>query len=235
MKIVSIGDSALIVRLRDNLEQPDQTLALVLQTMEILRKAKLPGVQEITPAFTSVGLYFDPADVSRVSGDESPNEWLSKQITAVLRRRPPKSKLKLTKPIEIPVCYARVFGPDLPLVAEHAGLSEAEVIRRHAAGKFRVQCVGFTGSFPYLSGLPRELTTPRRDIPRKKVPIGSVAIGGPFTGVYAQASPGGWNIIGRTPLRMFDVTRQPAALLQSGDQVRFRSISLEEFNALTTR
>ncbi|MDQ6938714.1 MAG: carboxyltransferase domain-containing protein, partial [Verrucomicrobiota bacterium] len=89
--------------------------------------------------------------------------------------------------------------------------------------------------FPYLSGLTSELATPRRDTPRKTIPAGSVAIGGALTGIYLQTSPGGWNIIGRTPLRLFDVARDPANLLQIGDRVRFRAITLQEFNVLSTR
>ncbi len=236
MDIIPLGDSALILRLSQNLAEPEQTLAVVLQTIERLRAAKIPGVIEITPAFVSVGVYFDPVAVVEASGEELPNEWLTKQISAALGRKHKLPAGKKSPPlIEIPFCPARVFAPDLPQVAEHTGLSEEEIIRLYLAGKYRVQCVGFTPSFPYLSGLNPKLATPRRATPRKQVPLGSVAIGGALTGIYPQISPGGWNIIGRTPLRMFDVAREPAALLQTGDRVRFRVITLEEFNALSTR
>ncbi len=235
MEIISLGDSALILRLRDHLKRPDETLAQVLQTVERLQASAIPGVLEITPAFTSVGIYFDPAKVAAASEAELPNEWLIARIQAALKsRRIPALKKKLRPPIEIPVCYALVFAPDLPVVAERSKLSEAEVIRRHVRGKYRVQCVGFI-RFPYLSGLANELATPRRDTPRKTIPPGSVAIGGALTGIYLQTSPGGWNIIGRTPLRLFDVARDPATLLQIGDRVRFRAITLKEFNELSTR
>jgi inhibitor of KinA len=130
------------------------------------------------------------------------------------------------------VCYEGEFAPDLAEVAHHAGLSPDEVAQRHAAAAYRVGCVGFMPGFPYLTGLPPELATPRRAIPRREVAAGSVAIGGSQTGIYPSVSPGGWNVIGRTPLRLFDVTRQPPALLRAGDAVRFRAISRTEFESL---
>jgi inhibitor of KinA len=133
--------------------------------------------------------------------------------------------------IEVPVCYDAEFAPDLETVAQHCGLAPNEVVARHAAARYGVRCVGFTPGFPFLGGLPSQLATPRRKSPRTAVPAGSVAIGGPQTGIYPLRSPGGWNIIGRTPLRLFDVTREPAALLRAGDRVRFVSIGREEFEA----
>jgi inhibitor of KinA len=134
--------------------------------------------------------------------------------------------------IEIPVCYDGEFAPDLGDVALHAGLPADEIIRRHSSADYRVSCVGFTPGFPFLSGLPAELATPRRSTPRKEIPEGAVAIGGAQTGVYPRKSPGGWNVIGRTPLRLFDVRREPPALFHAGDHARFRKISREEFDAL---
>ena len=236
LKIIPLGDAALVLRLRDDLKKPDETLELVLQTIAQLSDASLPGVSEITPAFTSIGIFFDPTKVAAASGDEAPTEWLSARIRAVLKTKFVMEKNKQTpRVVEIPVCYAPVVSPDLTTVAEHSGLSESEVVQRHVAAEYRAQCVGFAPGFAYLSGLPSDLATPRRSIPRKKVPAGAVAIGGALTGVYSQVSPGGWNIIGRTPLRMFEISRKPAAILQTGDRVRFRAITLQEFDAFTTR
>ena len=155
-----------------------------------------------------------------------------KKIEDVLATR---SSRKLTLPdrdlIEIPVCYAADLALDIDDVARHAQLTVKEVIRRHSAPEYRVQCVGFTPGFPFLSGLPVELSTPRRASPRSKVPAGSVAIGGAQTGIYPLQSPGGWNIIGRTPLALFDVRRDPPVLLQAGDRVRLCPISREEFDS----
>ena len=129
----------------------------------------------------------------------------------------------------MPVCYDPQFALDLETVAQHCDLSPNEIVERHAAARYQVRCVGFIPGFPYLSGLPSTLATPRRATPRTAVPAGSVAIGGGQTGIYPLVSPGGWNIIGRTPLRLFDVEREPAVLLAAGDRVRFVAITPEEF------
>jgi inhibitor of KinA len=139
---------------------------------------------------------------------------------------------KVEAPVhEIPVCYDGEFAPDIADVARVSGLADAEVIRRHSGSVYRVNCVGFIAGFPFLSGLPSELATPRRAVPRKEVPAGSVGIGGAQTGIYPRSSPGGWNLIGRTPMRLFDVQHDPPTILQAGDRVRFREISREEFDA----
>ena len=135
--------------------------------------------------------------------------------------------------MEIPVCYGGEFGPDLGDVRGQNRSAENEVVRWHASAAYRVACVGFIAGFPFLSGLPSELATPRRTTPRKEVPAGSVGIGGAQTGVYPRKSPGGWNLIGRTPLRLFDIQREPPAMLHAGDQVCFREISREAFDSFS--
>jgi antagonist of KipI len=133
--------------------------------------------------------------------------------------------------IEVPVCYGGEFGPDLAEVAAHTQLSEAQVTALHANADYLVHAVGFAPGFPYLGGLPNQLATPRRATPRLSVPAGAVAIGGAQAGIYPVSTPGGWNIIGRTPLALFDVTRDPPALLRAGDRVKFRTIDAESFAA----
>jgi inhibitor of KinA len=110
-------------------------------------------------------------------------------------------------------------------------MSPGEVIRLHGAAEYRVACIGFVPGFPFLAGLPKGLATPRRDVPRKQIPPGSVGIGGAQTGIYPLRSPGGWNLIGRTPLRLFDPKKNPPALLRAGERVRFRKISRAEFES----
>ena len=131
--------------------------------------------------------------------------------------------------VEIPVCYDPEFGPDLGLVAKQAKLTPEEVIKRHGKPEYLVYLVGFAPGFPYLGGLPKELHTPRHAKPRMVVPPGSVGIGGQQTGIYPLATPGGWNLIGRTPVRLFRPEENPPVLLRAGDQVKFRAISREEF------
>jgi inhibitor of KinA len=236
MEITPLGDSALLIRLRPDSETgTDERLAKVLQAKRRLQAAGIPGVIELATAHTTVAVFFDP--IRTVKGGASVDsifDWLTQKIKDVLTDRSPR-KLRLPKRdlIEIPVCYAADLALDLEEVARHARLTADEVVRRHSATEYRVQCVGFTPGFPFLSGLPAELSTPRRASPRSKVPAGSVAIGGAQTGVYPLQSPGGWNIIGRTPLALFDVRRDPPVLLQAGDRVRFRPISREEFDSWT--
>ncbi len=233
MEIIPLGDSALLIRLRPDSEAgTNETLASVLCAKQRLERAAIPGVVELATAYTTVAVFFDP--IRAVEGGasaDSISDWLAQRIRNVLAVGP-RRKLRLPHRdlIEIPVCYIGDLAPDLEDVSQHAQLKVDEVIQRHSALEYRVQCVGFTPGFPFLSGLPVELSTPRRSSPRSKVPAGSVAIGGAQTGIYPIPSPGGWNIIGRTPLVLFDVQRDPPMLLRAGDRVRLCPISREEFD-----
>jgi len=228
MEIMPLGDSALIVRVVDDFARdPDASLNAVLAAFRSLEAAAIPGVTELAPAYSTVAVFFDPARTE-------PFERLTTTIRSTLNASSLANENKIETPlIEIPVCYDREFGLDADDVARGAGLDPAEVIRRHSSASYRVNCVGFIAGFPFMSGLPPELATPRRAAPRKEVPAGSVGIGGAQTGIYPRTSPGGWNLIGRTPLRLFDVQRDPPTTLQAGDRVRFREISREEFDALS--
>jgi inhibitor of KinA len=197
-----------------------------------LRKARLPGVSDVVPAFSSLVVHYDP---SRVSGPGVlPYDRICAAIVRcaesakLVQRRAPKRVVE-DRLVEIPVCYGGEFGPDLADVARQAKLSPEEVIKRHSKVEYVVQAIGFVPGFPYLSGLPERLHTPRRPTPREFVPAGSVGIGGAQTGVYPLATPGGWNVIGRTPSTLFRPTDEPPALLRIGDKVLFRPITLEEF------
>lgn len=233
MEIVPLGDSALIIRVvADFAHDPEASLNAVLTVVRSLEAAAIPGVTELAPAYSTVGVFFDAATVARAEPEEDTGDWLRAKIESVLKVRSTKREKVVKAPlIEIPVCYDREFGSDIDDVARVADLDEAEVIRRHSSAAYRVNCVGFIAGFPFLSGLPAELATPRRATPRKEVPAGSIGIGGAQTGIYPRKSPGGWNLIGRTPLRLFDVERDPPTLLQAGDRVRFRKISRREFDA----
>lgn len=237
MEIIPLGDSALIVRVRNQFEDaPDETLDEVLCAFQRLRKAGIPGVIELAPAYTSVAVFFDPIAVAEASGrpDET-FDWLTMQIHRVVgrRTRDRRSLLRRSLPrsVEIPVCYDAEFALDLDRVAEHTRLSAGEVVDVHSTAEYRVACIGFVPGFPFLAGLAKKLATPRRENPRKEIPAGSVGIGGAQTGIYPLRSPGGWNLIGRTPLRLFDPQKDPPTLLRAGDRVRFRAITREEFAA----
>jgi len=233
MEIVPVGDSALIVRVREQFEDaPEETLNEVLQTFQQLRSAAIPGVIELAPAYTSVAVFFDPVAVSKASGTASDIfDWLAARIGAATVPKRRGSRRSAPRTVEIPVCYDPEFAPDLDEVAQHAQISAKEVVELHSAADYRVACIGFVPGFPFMSGLPKKVATPRRDTPRKEIPSGSVGIGGAQTGIYPLRSPGGWNLIGRTPLKLFDPTKNPPVLLRAGDRVRFRAITREEFAA----
>ncbi|MGZ5003727.1 MAG: 5-oxoprolinase subunit PxpB [Chthoniobacterales bacterium] len=226
MEITPLGDSALIVRVVDDFARdPEASLNAVLAALRSLEVAAIPGVTELAPAYSTIGVFFDAARIE-------PFDRFRTTIENILSASAFANEIKIeTALIEIPVCYDREFALDLDDVARIAGVDGTEVIRRHSGATYRVNCVGFIAGFPFLSGLPSELATPRRPVPRKEVPAGSVAIGGAQTGIYPRNSPGGWNVIGRTPLRLFNVQHQPPTMLQAGDRVRFREISREEFDA----
>jgi KipI family sensor histidine kinase inhibitor len=169
------------------------------------------GILNLHPAFASILIDFDPRFHSHAD------------IEALARQRMETATDEAREPrvVEIPVCYGGEFGPDLENVARHAGLSPERAVELHAAADYLVYFVGFSTCFPYLGGLPPELATPRLPAPRKLVPAGSVAIGGAQAGIYPLASPGGWRIVGRTPLALFDPQSSPPPLLRMGDRVRF--------------
>jgi inhibitor of KinA len=239
MQITALGDSALIVRVRDQFEDaPEETLNEVFRAFHLLRDAGIPGVIDLAPAYTSIAIFFDPVIVAKVSGKSGELfDWLAERVREIVtagvhRGRRIRSIRSIARPVEIPVCYDPEFALDIDRVAEQAQISASEVVDLHSDSEYRVACVGFVPGFTFLAGLPKNLATPRRDVPRKQIPAGSVGIGGAQTGIYPLRSPGGWNVIGRTPLRLFDPTKDPPTLLCPGDRVRFRAITREQFESL---
>jgi inhibitor of KinA len=236
MDIIPLGDSTLIVRVREQFnDAAEETLDEVLRTAQQLRKAAIPGVIELASAYTGVAIFFDPAAVASSSGTpDKVFDWLATRIRAAVAAGDRASRIRRSpsRIVQIPVCYDAEFGPDLDDVARHAQMSAREVVDFHSAAEYRVACVGFVPGFPFLAGLPERLATPRRDMPRKEIPPGSVGIGGGQTGIYPSRSPGGWNLIGRTPLKLFDPTKNPPTLLRPGDRVRFRVVTREKFESL---
>ena len=223
MRIEPLGDSACLVRIPGEFD-PERSLDAVLRSLQRLEMAAIPGVIELAPSYVTIGVFFDPSRIEDFDRLKARIETALQTDSGSVREDQPRE-------IDVPVCYDEEFALDLDEVARHATLPAAEVVRRHAEATYRVACVGFTPGFPYLSGLPPELAAPRRASPRTEIPAGSVAIGGSQTGIYPQKSPGGWNIIGRTPLRLFDVERDPPALFRAGDRVSFRKISRQAFDA----
>jgi len=215
MTLSPLGDSAVVIALGEGADE------LALPRVRVLASAlahdRPAGVVDVVPAFASVTVYYDAAHIGSYA-----------QLCAAIEARAVRADHAVvahdTRLVEIPVCYGGEFGPDLAEVAAHAGVSAEAVIALHGGASYRVHVVGFAPGFAYLGGLPEKIHTPRRATPRTKVPAGTVGIGGEQTGVYPLATPGGWNLIGRTPLAMFDAVRAEPALLRVGDRVKFRAI-----------
>ena len=188
-----------------------------------LEETPIVGVTEVIPTYRSVLICYDPVRINP--------ERLRKEI---LDRERSLDKLEIPPPetTEIPVAYGDEFGPDMEFVAQHNRLSPEEVIQIHSSGTYLIYMIGFTPGFPFLGGLSEKLFTPRLENPRQSVPAGSVAIANNQTGIYSLDSPGGWRLIGRTPIKVYDPTRSPPIILKAGNYLRFKRISRDEFQEI---
>ena len=234
MKLTPLGDSALIVRSDENSDDaPERTLREILATKSAIERARIRGVLECASAYTTVAVFFDPCDaIEQGAQPDAVMEWFESRVREAIGSAGRKRAHSRARQFEIPICCEAEFALDLKDVAVASGLPEHDVIDLYCATDFQVRCIGFTPGFPYLAGLPGKLFTPRRPVPRTQIPAGSVAIGGGQAGIYPMVSPGGWNVLGRTPLPLFDPQKNPPALLRAGDRVRFKSIARAEFDAL---
>jgi KipI family sensor histidine kinase inhibitor len=227
MRFSALGDSAIVAECGEGISP--QTLQRVRDFANAVERARIEGVVDIVPAFVTVTVFYLPAKMS--GHPELPYQHLLGLLTRIAGE-PRKERSSVEENhVEIPVCYGGEHGPDLPTVAQHAGRSVADVISLHSDASYLVHAIGFSPGFPYLGGLPAPLHMPRLATPRVRVEAGSVGIGGAQTGVYPLPTPGGWQLIGRTPLRLFDFAREKPALLRIGDRVKFCPITREEFLA----
>ncbi len=217
-RILLAGDAALVVEFGDRVDP-----ALNREVRALWRaaeRAAIPGVLDLVPTYRSLLVSYDPLTTD-------PDELRERLLEIDAEKGsldPAASRL-----VRVPTAYGGEFGPDLPFVARHNGLTEAEVIEIHSGTDYLVYMLGFSPGFPYLGGMSPRIATPRLTTPRLAIPAGSVGIAQQQTGIYPVESPGGWQLIGRTPLRLFDSGRQPPALLEAGDSVRFVPISPEEY------
>ncbi len=213
------GDTLLLVDLGDRIDPIVNRH--VVRVAGLLKRMEVAGVRDIVPAYATVGIHFDPLHtdltvleqaVADAAADGAPDDA-------------PEPRL-----VEIPVCYGGTHGPDLDEVGRWAGLTADEVVQRHVERTYRVYMLGFVPGFAYLAHVDPAIAVPRQRSPREKVLAGSVGIAGEQTGVYASESPGGWHVIGRTPLQMFNLEASPSSRYLPGDEVRFRRISAVEFS-----
>ncbi len=220
-RILVAGDSALVVEYGRAIDA--RVNARVRRLRACLGADAAAGILETVPTYRSLLVHYDPLVVSRAA-----LERVLLDADARIGAADPTAPRTVT----LPVAYGGAFGPDLADVAAHARLEEREVVAIHAAGDYLVYMLGFMPGFPYLGGLSPRLAMPRLATPRTAVPAGSVGLAGGQTGVYPAASPGGWRLIGRTPVRLFDPSKSPPALIEAGDQVRFVAIDPVEFDAV---
>ena len=211
MKIHPCGDAMLLVELEPAIDPVINERAILLAAGIRARQAR--GVRDIAPGYSTLGIHFDPLQTDLAA--------LEQAIASEFAALASLDEVAARDPIEIPVEYGGAHGPDLDAVAAHAGCSVAEVITRHSERTYRVYMLGFVPGFAYMGRVDPSIAAPRHRVPRERVPAGSVGIAGLQTGVYPVESPGGWQLIGRTPTIMFDADRAQPSLLKAGDLVRF--------------
>jgi len=219
-RFLPAGDTAVVVEFGLDIDRPVSERVLRLSAR--VRDAALPGVIETVPTFRSLAIHYDPLATSAEAVTAAARDFLDDTASAA----------KPQRLWRVPACYEEPYGPDLADVAKRTGLTRAEVVSLHTTTQFHVYMVGFLPGFPYMGDLPPRLVLPRRTDPRVRVPAGSVAMAMAMTGVYPVESPGGWHLIGATPIRLFDLAWEQPAQFAPGDAVRFDPITPAEFEAL---
>ncbi len=227
-RIAPQGDCCLMVEFGQKIDHETNLRARALA--QYLVDNPIPGVLDVVPAFTTVAVHYRPEAFAAANGAELPYDRLAAEMERVLQAGVER-KTAVERRVEIPVCYGGEFGPDLEEVARARKLSTDEVTAIHSQSPHVVYMLGFAPGFPYIAGLDERLAMPRRATPRLKIPLGSIAIAGNQSVVYSIETPGGWNLIGRTPLRVFTPESDPPCLLRAGDAVHFVPITLDEYRA----
>jgi inhibitor of KinA len=222
MRFCAASDQSMLIYLGEEIGLPAHKRALKL--LRLLQKEPPPWLRNVQPAYCSLMVWFDVCRVDHAEVETALRQFEARAESA----RSPKPRT-----VEVPVCYDEEFAPDLEDVAHAHNLKPADVVQFHTSRRYHAYFLGFAPGFAYLGDLPEEIATPRLDVPRKEVPAGSVGIAGKQTAVYPFSTPGGWRLIGRTPLALFRADRKPMELISIGDQVRFRSISRKVFSELT--
>lgn len=218
IRILTEGDSSLLIEFGKEISP--EVNAKITGTVQLLKEQHIEGVLDIIPAFCSLLLNYDP----RVISYDELKSRMERLVKLDIKTGEQKKRI-----YEIPVCYGGEYGPDLENIAEHAGLTVEEVIQIHSSKDYLIYMLGFLPGFCYLGGLDERIHTPRLANPRVKINAGSVGIGGSQTGIYPLDSPGGWQLMGLTPVKTYDPEREIPILVQAGDYIRFVPIDEEEF------
>ncbi|MDQ0430703.1 inhibitor of KinA [Planomicrobium stackebrandtii] len=220
MTFSPLGDQAIVIELGNEINE--QTEQQVRKVAALLESRQPKWMVEFIPAFVTVAVFYDPC----LAVYDKVEMELERLLAHLGEDIPAESRT-----VEIPVCYGGKFGPDLEFVAQHNKLTPREVIDIHTAGTYSVHMIGFAPGFPFIGGMSERIAAPRRDSPRIRIPERTVGIAGMQTGVYPIETPGGWQLIGRTPLRLFRPENDPPTLLLAGDKVIFKEISEDDYHA----
>lgn len=241
-----LGDSAIVIQLGTDIHV--SILNRVRRLTRYLEQNRFEGFIEIVPAYTTITIYYDSFQVythyaeagikrngGRIKGTNTllPSRLVLQHIQQLLDNFDIENSHcgdELEEVYEIPVCYGEGYGPDLEEVAAYHRVSKEEIVHLHTSQVYPVHMIGFAPGFPYLGGMDTRLVTPRKSVPQTRIPAGSVGIGGAQTGIYPFETPGGWHVIGRTPLALFRPDLDPPSLLKAGDHVKFISITPEQFD-----
>lgn len=219
MKIISSGDSAILCHFGNKVDKALSETVIALHLALI--KAGIRGYIESVPSYTGLMVYYDTGRITQ----EEISAAIEEQVGDLMKEPSHNDGIL----IKVPVAYGGAYGPDLEYVANINKLSAQELISIHSEKPYRVYMLGFTPGFPYLGGIDRRIATPRKETPRLKIKAGSVGIAGDQTGIYPLESPGGWQIIGKTPLKLFDFTLKNPFLFSPGNYIKFDPVSLDEY------
>ena len=229
-KIYALSEQAVTLVFGDEINET--TASKISNFNRLLNSKPFAGFTGSVPAYTTLSIFYDlllviSSDLPGQNGFEKVSDYLKSLVS-----KNQKDVAAVPDLITLPVFYGAAFGPDLEEVSGMTGFSAEEVIDLHCSATYKVYMIGFVPGFAYLGGMDERLASPRKLKPRASVPAGSVGIAGKQTGIYPFETPGGWQIIGQTPLKMFDANRSQPSVLKAGDEVKFRSVSMQEFNDL---
>lgn len=225
-RFLPAGDSAIAVEFGREIDLNINNQVAAMRTVieAAIDEGKIKGIVELVPTYGSLLVVYDQLTVG-YAGLIEQLKILAEGLKGV--------EIPDREVVEIPVVYGGEYGPDLGIVAQLNSLSEDEVIKRHSEAEYPIYMLGFVAGFPYLGGMDKSIAAPRKQTPRLKIPAGSVGIAGQQTGIYSVESPGGWQIIGRTPLKLYDADGEKPILLRAGQSIRFKPITEAEYEAMT--
>lgn len=221
IKLLTAGDSSILLQFGNTIDPAINRK--IAATVQLMREQHINGVTDVIPAFCSLLINYDPRVISYEQIKRRMEALVKIDVTAGDTRK---------RVFEIPVCYGGEYGPDIQNIADHAGLRVEEVIQIHTSRDYLIYMLGFLPGFTYLGGLDERIHTPRLANPRIRIPAGSVGIGGSQTGIYPMDSPGGWQLMGMTPVKTYDPDREVPILVEAGDYIRFVAIDEDEFHRI---